>query len=265
MLKKIIESLKLPETRVIEDLDHFTTSELHAQIIQKKPFLRRIYLDFYKQFANVVNENPSGLFFEIGSGGGFLKQVYPRIITSDILKVSHVDICFDAQKLPLKKKSADGFFLINVFHHIKDPILFLSELDRCLKPGGTIVMIEPANTPWARFIYQHFHHEPFDPQAGWILKEGGPLSGANGALPWIIFERDKSGFLLKFPSFAIKRIRYFMPFRYLISGGLTLRQLLPTCCYGMVKFFEWILSPVNRLGAMFLVIKIYKKQATESN
>ncbi|MBK8443443.1 MAG: hypothetical protein IPL35_08515 [Sphingobacteriales bacterium] len=52
-------------------------------------------------------------------------------------------------------------------------------------------MSEPANTAWGRFFYQNFHHEPFQPEAAsWEIPSTGPLSGANGALPWIIFKRD---------------------------------------------------------------------------
>ena len=50
-------------------------------------------------------------------------------------------------------------------------------------------------TRWSRWIYGRFHHEPFDPQrADWEFPLSGPLSGANGALPWIIFQRDREQF-----------------------------------------------------------------------
>lgn len=259
MLKKLIDSLKLPEIKNINDLDHFSTSELHAKIIQQKPFLKNLYLDFYKEFYRVIEKNPQGTYCEIGSGGGFLKQVYPQVITSDILTVGNVDLCCDAQALPFRESTLDGIFLINVLHHINDPQKFFKEINRCLKPDGTLLMIEPANTAWARFVYQRFHHEPFDPQAGWRVEGQGPLSCANGALPWIIFERDKEKFLSEFPGFCLKKLKYMMPFRYLISGGLTLKQLVPSCFYPLVKVLEWILTPINRLIAMFFVVNIQKK------
>lgn len=47
---KIIEWLRQPETRDITDIDNPATTLLHAKIIKKKPFLKNIYIDFYKQF-----------------------------------------------------------------------------------------------------------------------------------------------------------------------------------------------------------------------
>jgi len=47
---KIIEWLKLPETIDVKNFDDPATTLLHARIIQKKAFLKRIYIDFYKEF-----------------------------------------------------------------------------------------------------------------------------------------------------------------------------------------------------------------------
>jgi hypothetical protein len=46
---KLIEWLKLPQTRSIENLDDPVTTLLHAEVIRNKPFLRRLYTDFYYQ------------------------------------------------------------------------------------------------------------------------------------------------------------------------------------------------------------------------
>jgi SAM-dependent methyltransferase len=259
MFHQMIECLKLPEVRTIQDLDHFSTSELHARIIQRKPFLKNIYLDFYKEFATLIEQKPQGMFLEIGSGGGFLKKVYPKVVTSDILPVRHVDICLDAQKIPLRNGCVDGVFLINVFHHISSAAVFLREMDRCLRKGGKMIMIEPANTVWSRFVYRHLHHEPFEPESDWEVDGEGPLSHSNSALPWIVFERDRASLAEAFPSLHIRRIKYVMPVRYLLSGGLTWKQLVPSCCYGCVKALEWIISPLNPWLAMFFVITVEKE------
>ena len=40
----------------------------------------------------------------------------------------------------------------------------------------------------SRVIYGALHHEPFRPDAAdWKISGKGPLSAANGALPWILF------------------------------------------------------------------------------
>jgi len=51
---KLIEWLKLPECKNIKDLDDPETTMLHSAIIQNKPFLKNIYIDFYNQFKGSV-------------------------------------------------------------------------------------------------------------------------------------------------------------------------------------------------------------------
>jgi len=258
---KIIEWLKLSATRCVEDLDDPAVSLLHAEIIQKKPFLRKLYVDFYKQFEKVVSNPKEKILVELGSGAGFIKEVISNAITSDILELPNVDKVFSALEMPFEKVSVDAFFMFDVLHHITDPRAFFREALRCLKIGGRIVMIEPANTLWSRFIYKNFHHERFDTQAKWelgSLQETGPLSHGNGALPWIIFSRDRKVFENEFPSLRIIRMRNHTPLRYLLSGGLTLRQLVPSFTYPAVKAIEYALSPISNLLGMFQTIELEK-------
>jgi SAM-dependent methyltransferase len=255
---KILEWFRQPETIGIKDFDDPATTLLHAKIIQKKPFLKKIYIDFYKQFEKVASNSENQVFVELGSGGGFLKEVMPNVITSDVLKLPNVDKVFSAVDMPFKNKSVDAFFMIDVLHHVTEPKAFFKEALRCLKNGGKIVMIEPANTLWSRFIYKNFHHELFDPQARWDLPDGGPLSHGNSALPWIIFSRDRIIFEEEFPSLQIVSIRNHTPLRYLLSGGLTLRQLVPSFTYPIVKGIEYLLSPLDDLLGMFQTIELEK-------
>ena len=257
----IIEWLKLPETRCIKDLDDPATTLLHAEIVQKKKFLKKIYIDFYKEFGKVITEPEKKVLVELGSGGGFIKEVIEGVITSDILELPNVDKVFSALDMPFEDSSVDAFFMFDVLHHIAEPGGFFKEAIRCLKPAGKIVMIEPANTLWARFIYKNFHHELFDPQAQWGLEESGPVSHGNGAMPWIIFSRDRGIFEKEFPELRIVRMRNHTPLRYLLSGGLTLRQIVPSFTYPLVKGVEFILSAINNLVGMFQTIELEKTGA----
>jgi SAM-dependent methyltransferase len=255
---QIIEWLKLPEARQIKDLDDPAATVLHAKIIRDKPFLKRIYIDFYRQFAKAVQEPERKVLVELGSGGGFIKEVIPNTITSDILELPGVDRTFSAAKMPFEKESIDAFFMFDVLHHVTDPRAFFRESVRCLRTSGKIVMIEPANTPCSRFIYKNFHHEPFDVQAEWELREIGPLSHGNVALPWIIFSRDRRTFEKEFPELRIVAIRNHTPLRYQLSGGLTWRQLVPSFTYPLARVVERLLSPLNNLLGMFQTIELQK-------
>lgn len=256
---KIFEWLRLPETRCVKDLDDPATTLLHAKIIRKKPFLGKVYIDFYKQFKKTIPDYEKKFLVELGSGGGFIKEVIPNVITSDTLELPNVDKIFSVFDMPFEQGGVDAFFMLDVLHHITNPRAFFKEALRRLKAGGKIVMIEPANTLWSRVIYRNFHHELFDMQAQWELEEIGPLSHGNGALAWIIFTRDRKIFEEEFPSLKIVSMHNHTPLRYLLSGGLTLRQLVPSFTYPAVKAVEYLLSPLNKLLGMFQTIELQKQ------
>ncbi|MEK7484369.1 MAG: class I SAM-dependent methyltransferase [Planctomycetota bacterium] len=244
---------------LLSELDRPEVTIEHRTIIQRKPFLRNTYLDFYQFFKEASTRLPPGLMFELGSGGGILKEVFPEVFTSDILVLPMVDICFSAEEMPFASHSISALFLFNVLHHIKKVEIFFDEASRCLKKGGKIVMIEPANTFLSYWIYRYFHHEPFRPEGNWEIPEGGPLSGANGALPWIVFVRDKKQFQQRFPDLKIERIILHTPFRYLIGGGFSLPQLLPSFLYSSVRSLEAALEPLNPWIGLFMTIEVTRK------
>jgi len=231
----------------------------HRKIILKKPFFKKLYLYYYNIFLKQIPSLPKGHFLEIGSGGGFLKDVFPDVITSDILNLQHCDMKFSAENIPFESGSLSGIFMVNVFHHIPNCAAFLHEAERTLKKNGKIIMIEPCHSLWGSFIYKYFHHELFDIKAGWLLEKGSPLSVSNQALAWIVFERDKKIFEEKFPLLKIQKIQYHTPLRYLLSGGLTWKALVPSWSFNFFTFFEYILSPVSKCFSMFETIIIIKK------
>ena len=155
-------------------------------------------MENYGIFKENIKDVPDGLKIELGSGGGFLKEVISDVITSDVLELPDVDKVFFAEKIPYPDKSIAAFFLLNTLHHLKEPDKFFSEVNRCLKPGAKIIMIEPTNTPFSRLIFKHIHHEQFDEKkVDWKVDGKGRLGNANLAIPWIIFIRDREKFLKK--------------------------------------------------------------------
>ena len=220
------------------DLDDPQTTVKHRDIILSKNFLKKIYIDWYQNFIDEAKKNPNGKYLEIGSGGGFLKDLLPNVITSDIMPLPHVQMEFSAEKMPFKDGELDGIFMVNVLHHIPRPFMFFKEAERTLKPGGKIIMVEPANTPISRYIYQNFHHEPFLPDGSWEIASTGPLSGANGAIPYIYLIRDRKKFEKEFPSLQIETIKIHTAFLYTVSGGVSRKCLVPEWTYGFWKLAE---------------------------
>lgn len=260
-MRQLCNLLMLPEKRGACNLDDTGTTLLHADIIRRKTFLRRLYTDFYRQLRDSVSCGmESKLIIEIGSGGGFIKEIIPNAVTSDVLDLPHVERRFPAHDIPFEDNMVDAFFMIDVLHHMESPRDFFREAYRCLKDRGKIVMIEPANTPLSRFICRRFHHEGFDPSGKWELEGSAPLSIANMALPWIIFFRDRMQFEAEFPYLKIKKVRLHTPLRYSVSGGLSMRQLAPSFTYNLIKLIEALLSPLNKFMAMFMTIELEKSR-----
>lgn len=241
------------------DLDSPERTIFHNKIIKEKLFLRKLYEEWYSVFTALKLQLPEGKIVELVSGGGFLKKIDPDVICSDVLDLPTNDLTFSALEMPFQDNEISFIFMIDTFHHIPDSELFLKEANRVLKKDGMLVMIEPANTFWGRFIYKNFHHEPFDTNGDWSIPDSGPLSGANGALPWIVFNRDRKRFETTFPNLKLQKTNYHTPLRYLLSGGVSFKQLVPSFSYSFFKLFDKFLSGFSKQISMFITIKIIKK------
>ncbi|MGA2229904.1 MAG: class I SAM-dependent methyltransferase [Tepidisphaeraceae bacterium] len=303
-----------PLTRGL-DVDDPRTTELRKRIIAEKPFLRRIYQEWYEMLAGAIpplspspctqgegrgegssgrpcslpeskcdpHPNPlpeygstsltagmergrdqrrSGAVLELGSGAGFLDQYIPGLITSDLFPCPGIKCVLDGQRLPLADATLRAIVMIDVLHHLPHARLFFAEAARCVRPGGVIAMIEPWNTPWAKWVYQHLHAEPFETESTtWEFPAQGPLSGANMALPWIILQRDRAQFEREFPQWRVKKLRAFMPFRYLVSGGVGFKNLMPSFTFSLWRGVEKCLSPLHNQLGMFVFAVLERSES----
>lgn len=252
LLRNVLEH---PLTRG-RDIDSPSTTELRRQIVRDKPFLRRLYQEWYGLIRNQLPA-VSGNVLELGSGAGFMDEYIDGLITSEIFSTPGASVVLDGTRLPFAKGSLRAIVMTDVFHHIPAPRAFLAEARRCLKPGGAIVMVEPWFSPWSRFVHRRFHYEPFEPEATcWEFATTGPLSGANGALPRIVFERDREIFEREFPQFHVLRIWPMMPIAYLLSGGVAMRSLMPGITYPFWRRLEKCLGTLTDYAAMFALIVV---------
>jgi SAM-dependent methyltransferase len=246
-----------PLTRGL-DIDNPRCTQIRWSIIQKKPFLRQIYEEWYSAISALLLL-PQEPVLELGSGGGFLSDYIPGLITSEVFYCQHVGVILDGSNLPFKNESLAAIVMTDVLHHLPEARGFLAEAERCVRSGGLVIMIEPWVTSWSRWVYSKLHHEPFRPDAlEWSFPSKGPLSGANGALPWIIFARDRTQFEEEFPELHIQSIQPFMPFRYLLSGGVSLRSFMPGWSFALWRKGENLLKPWMKSLAMFALIVLRK-------
>ncbi|HEV8581912.1 MAG TPA: methyltransferase domain-containing protein [Thermoanaerobaculia bacterium] len=257
-MNNLREWLAHPLTRGL-DIDDPRTTLRRRQILQEKPFLRRIYKEWYQVVTAPLPPGP-GAVLELGAGAGFLADFVPGFVHSEIFFTPWVDVVMDGLALPLATGCLRGIVMINVLHHLPRPVQFFTEAARCVHPGGVVTMIEPWVTPWSRLVYTRFHHEPFLPGAqSWDLAAGGPLSAANGALPWILFQRDRERFKQAAPEWQVRLVRPMMPFRYLVSGGISLKQLVPAGSFPLWRALERALAPFREKIAMFAHIVLERE------
>ncbi len=241
------------------DVDDPRTTARRRQIIQDNRFLRQVYGEWYEALAAVLPDVP-GAALELGSGAGFLPDVVPGLITSEVFWCRHIHIVADGRRLPLPDSCLRAILMTDVLHHVPDVRAFFADAARCVRSGGVMAMVEPWVTRWSRLIYTRLHHEPFRPQTpAWEFPALGPLSSANGALPWIVFERDRAQFEREFPQWRIETIRPCMPFRYLVSGGVSLRALMPGWAFGAWRGLERLFDPWMKTWAMFALIVLRRE------
>jgi SAM-dependent methyltransferase len=240
------------------DLDDPRTTALRREIVLGKPFLKAVYEEWY---GLIVERLPSfeGQVVELGSGGGFLASHIPGLTTSDVFPVPGIDHVIDARNLPFDDSSLKAIVMTNVLHHISEVERFFTEAERTLRPGGRIVMIEPWNTWWSQYVHEKWHNEPFLPETEtWSFPEAGPLSGANAALPWVVFERDRAQFESKWAALRVVETTPFMALRYVLSGGVSMRSLQPGWSYGAWKKLETLLGIEQRM-AIFAVTVVDRR------
>ena len=236
---------------------------LHASVLKNKPLLHDTFAYFYQKMVSLCDQFLDGLGdeIELGSGAGFFKEVRPHVLTSDIRYSPAFDLELDAQNMKLEDQSVRCIYAINVFHHLPEPTRFFSELKRVLAPGGGCILIEPHGGPASAALHRRLHKDEFfDPNApDWSNYQiRGPLSGANQALSHIVFSRDLDRFKREYGTELDVVHREFCTngLRYLLSGGLNFRQLVPNALSPLVVGVERIATPIARFWSLHEVLVI---------
>lgn len=245
------------------DLESDQLIEVHREILMGKPMLRNVFREFYETCRGLDEcyLEGKGLRIELGSGSSFFKTVYPDIVSTDYKAAPHLDRQLDAEQMDLAPESVRAFYALNCFHHFSHPRRFLAELCRVLVSGGGCVLIEPYSSCLGEFLYRRmFDSETFDKnQASWDTAGARIMTKANQALSYIVFERDKAVLGREFPQLSVvvhKPLSSYL--RYLLSGGLNFRQLVPQGLEGFLRLAETALSPLEKMLALHHVLVLKK-------
>jgi SAM-dependent methyltransferase len=228
--------------------------------IRSKRVLELMYREVYAKYAECLARCPiEGAVVEIGSGAGFAREVVPELVTSDVLQYPNVDLLLDARRMPFGNGTLRAILMYNVFHHIPDVGTFLAEAERVLRPGGRIFILDEHPGYISAPVLRYLHHEPYDPDAGWTFQSTGPLSGANGALSWIVFHRDRAEFLRRYPHLDIVRYEPHTPLRYWLTGGLKEWSLLPAGWFAAASAVDRWLSRALPNSGSFVDVEIVRR------
>ena len=261
-----MKSFAFWKTSALQDIDPSSPEYLSIQrdLILSRPLVKKNYLDWYRYMTNGIasyGTSSATLQVELGSGGGFLKDIVPDVVTSDVQPVKGVDLVIDGRKLPFDDNSVKAIYMTHVLHHIPDVESFFTEARRTLAVGGVIAMIEVAATPFARFFFDRFHPEPFLPNVeSWSFNQSDAMLDSNQALSWIVFKRDIERFRLLFPELEVCETKLLPWFSYFVSGGVTKPYLIPDWCAPLVRAADRALSFTHPLCSLHWGIIIRKNQ-----
>jgi len=257
-----------PRVRSV-DVDSPELIDVHREILASKPMMRSVFQDMYDMCAHLDRRyfHGDGQRVEVGAGVSFMHDVYPDVLATDIKPSRYVQQVVDALEMPFEDGSVRAIYGMNCFHHFPDPDRFFSELERVLVPGGGCVLVDPADGWFARWLYPRlFATEGYDmEQRTWEppISGTGVMTGANQALSYVVFVTGRKRLLETHPGLELVGTRPMTSYpRYLLSGGLNFRQLLPSVAITPLKIVERVLKPVCPVFALHQVIVLRKRDET---
>src|SRR6266568_325310 len=90
---------------------------LQKNLIRQRSLLKRAYDDWYRRLLHDARSAPpGGAIVELGSGGSYLKDIEPGIVTSDVVP-DVAELVVDGRALPFADQSVRALLLSHVFHH----------------------------------------------------------------------------------------------------------------------------------------------------
>jgi hypothetical protein len=80
---------------------------------------------------------------ELGSGAGFLAEMIPDLITSEVFWCEHIRLMIAGQRLALRAARLRALVMTNVLYHMPDARVYFAEAARCARLDGVMALIEP--------------------------------------------------------------------------------------------------------------------------
>lgn len=123
-------------------------------ISPQKYVVRKTIRDFF------FNLSAESILLDLGAGNSLMGEVVndacksKQYIASEIAPTDETTLICDAQKLPFSGNTVDVVAAFELIEHIPDTYLFLSEIERVLKPNGYLILSMP-------FLYGHHDFQDY--------------------------------------------------------------------------------------------------------
>lgn len=240
----------------------------NRQRLQSNSNLMLWYQELYREVFRTVPDIAQKRVLEIGSGTSPLKTFLPNVITSDVLKLEHLDIVFDCHNIAdfseIPDHSIDVITLTNVLHHLRDPLYFLRNATRKLTKGGEIFIVEPHFSMVSYPLYKLLHHEPVDFGISRPVLDtiDGPLSSSNQAMPHMIFFTRPDWLKELGDCFELDQTRFgfFTSLAYMLTGGISRVFPIPSWIYRPYLALDRFLArSLPKMFASFFIVRLVAK------
>jgi len=263
VLDKLATLLLEKEAR-LSTLDGDARLQAHAAVLRRKRMLADVFTGMNRLLLALETRYQNaraGARVELGAGVAPLRLTDPAVKSSDVMPAPHLDLVVDAQQMPFRHGGVKTLFGKECFHHFPEPLRFFREAIRVLPPGGVILLIDPYYGPLASMLYKRmFASETFDKRGDWESHASGPMNGANQALSYVVFVRDRDRFERECPELEIVHMQPLRSYlRYLLSGGLNFRQFVPDLFVPLIQGMERLLAPIEHVFALHHVIVLRRR------
>lgn len=234
----------------------------HRETWNKKKIIRLIYTAWYKMILADLSPVP-GKTLELGAGSGNFKEFKPDVISADIEPCDWLDMAFDAHKMPFENAGVANIVMVDVLHHLSNPVLFLNEACRVLKSGGRLIILEPFPTFFSLIVYRKFHPEPFIFDVDYYSK-GNEIEqkdpwDSNQAIAYLLFYKGLGNFNSEFGNkFKMIRRRRMSCVLYPASGGFENKALIPDFMIPPFRLMEFLFIPLRQWFAFRTYIVLEK-------
>ena len=123
-------------------------------------------------------------------------------------------------RLPFRGNSIDAALIVASLHHLENPVVALKEINRCLKPGGILVIGSEPNA-WP-YVFKKFKHSGLGKKImGFFRKDYNAEEVSIGDEATTGFREKELRKMFEDSNFRVKRL----DFEYFFSGFLILLKL----------------------------------------